>query len=62
MYGRHRRGPPPTKNPADPYFFRLFALDTELDLEPGTSREELLKAIEDHVIGKAELMGRYKRK
>ncbi|AKJ63430.1 YbhB/YbcL family Raf kinase inhibitor-like protein [Kiritimatiella glycovorans] len=43
------------------YFFRLFALDTELGLEPGASRDELLEAIEGHVIAKAELMGRYKR-
>jgi Raf kinase inhibitor-like YbhB/YbcL family protein len=39
------------------YFFRLFALDTELDLPPGVTRAELRKAAQDHTIGQAELVG-----
>jgi Raf kinase inhibitor-like YbhB/YbcL family protein len=41
------------------YFFRLFALDQRLDLQTGTSRAEVERAMEGHVIAKAELMGRY---
>lgn len=43
------------------YFFRLYALDSELSLPPGASKEEVLGAMEGHVLGRAELMGRYER-
>ena len=39
----------------------FYALDRRLELEPGKRREEILEAIEGHVIDEAELMGRYKR-
>lgn len=40
------------------FFFRLFALDTELlDVPPGATRAELRKAAEGHVLGQAELVG-----
>jgi hypothetical protein len=44
------------------YFFKLYALDTVLDLKSGASKEELLKAMEGHVLAEAELMGTYSRK
>lgn len=43
------------------YFMKLYALDSELDLEPGASRIQLLDAMEGHILEKAELMGRYKK-
>ncbi len=55
-------GPCPPRGPAHRYFFRLYALDTELTLPPRKTKAELLKAIEGHVVGQAELIGRYKRK
>ncbi|QGA80611.1 YbhB/YbcL family Raf kinase inhibitor-like protein [Candidatus Nanohalobium constans] len=48
-------------NPPDgehTYYFRLYALDTELDLEEGASREELDEAMEGHIIEEAELTAR----
>lgn len=47
-------------NPPDgkhTYVFRLYALDTELELEEGASRDELEEAMEGHVIEEAELKG-----
>ncbi|HOP09503.1 MAG TPA: YbhB/YbcL family Raf kinase inhibitor-like protein [Candidatus Methanofastidiosa archaeon] len=44
------------------YFFKVFALDTYLDLKEGAKKEELLAAMDGHVLDKAELMGKYKRK
>lgn len=38
------------------YFFRLFALDIELDLPAGARRDEVRKACGDHVIATAELV------
>lgn len=43
------------------YFFKLYALDTVLGLKPGASKQDLLKAMEGHVLEKTELMGRYGR-
>jgi Raf kinase inhibitor-like YbhB/YbcL family protein len=43
------------------YFFKLYALDTELTLDAKTTKEQLLKAMEGHVIAEGQLMGRYSR-
>jgi Raf kinase inhibitor-like YbhB/YbcL family protein len=43
------------------YYFRLYALDRELDSGAGASKAALEKAMEGHVLAKAELLGRYKR-
>jgi Raf kinase inhibitor-like YbhB/YbcL family protein len=41
------------------YFFKLYALDTALDLAAGASKKELLGTMEGHVLAQAELMGVY---
>lgn len=43
------------------YFFKLYALDTELDLPEKATKGQVEKAMEGHVIEKTELMGRYER-
>jgi Raf kinase inhibitor-like YbhB/YbcL family protein len=43
------------------YFFKLYALDNQPTLPQSTTRDDLLKAIDDHVIAKSELMGTYVR-
>jgi len=43
------------------YFFRAYALDTELTLPQGASRKELDEAIKNHLIKEAELFGTYER-
>jgi Raf kinase inhibitor-like YbhB/YbcL family protein len=43
------------------YFFKLYALDIELDLPERATKQQLEKAIEGHIIEKAELLGRYER-
>ena len=44
------------------YYFRIFALDRELDLSFGAKRAQIDAAIKGHVIAQGELMGRYSRK
>jgi len=39
------------------YFFKLYALDTVLDLAAGASKKQLLRAMERHILAQAELMG-----
>ncbi len=43
------------------YYFKLYALDTMLDLPAGCSKAQLLKAMEGHVLSEGQLMGRYSR-
>lgn len=43
------------------YFFRLYAVDTETQLKPDATKEELLEAIEGHIVGQGQLIGKYKR-
>ncbi|HJQ84210.1 MAG TPA: YbhB/YbcL family Raf kinase inhibitor-like protein [Candidatus Binatia bacterium] len=52
--------PPPGRG-AHRYFFKLQALDAVLPLAPGATKAALEKAMEGHVIGRAELIGRYER-
>jgi Raf kinase inhibitor-like YbhB/YbcL family protein len=55
-------GPCPPRGSAHRYLFKLYALDTELALSPRKTKADVLKAIEGHVLGQTELVGRYKRK
>ena len=43
------------------YFFKLYALDTVLELDAGASKERLSQAMEGHVLAEAVLMGVYTR-
>ncbi|OFZ54832.1 MAG: hypothetical protein A2428_07095 [Bdellovibrionales bacterium RIFOXYC1_FULL_54_43] len=52
---------PPVGHGSHRYFFKLYALDTKLNLKPGMSKTALLKAMKGHVLADAELMGRYRR-
>jgi Raf kinase inhibitor-like YbhB/YbcL family protein len=51
---------PPPGNPHR-YYFRLYALDSKLDLKSGTSKKDLEAAMKGHILGQAEWMGRYGR-
>ncbi len=54
-------GPCPPPGKPHRYFFRLYALRINLNLNGGASRGELEKAIKGQVISTAELMGKYGR-
>ena len=53
-------GPCPPKG-THRYFFKLYALDTLLNLKPGITKALLLKAMERHILAKTELIGKYAR-
>jgi Raf kinase inhibitor-like YbhB/YbcL family protein len=54
-------GPKPPPGPPHRYVFRLWALDTRLDLKNGARRDEVERAIEGHVLAEARLTGTYGR-
>lgn len=49
-YGTHR------------YFFKLYALDTTLNLTPASTKADLEHAMQGHILAHGELMGTYRRK
>ncbi len=54
-------GPCPPPGKPHRYFFRLYALDIMLSLQPGVTREELEHAMEQHIVAQGTLMGTYQR-
>jgi Raf kinase inhibitor-like YbhB/YbcL family protein len=54
-------GPAPPKGKPHRYFFKLYALDTALDLPAGVTKPQLVEAMRGHVLGEGELIGRYGR-
>jgi len=60
------RGPvAPATGPMHHYTFEVYALDTKIDMPPGAdaweTRRNLFKAMDGHVIGKAVMVGLFKR-
>jgi Raf kinase inhibitor-like YbhB/YbcL family protein len=43
------------------YYFKIYALDKKMGLSAGSTKAQLLKAMEGHVMAEGELIGRYKR-
>ena len=43
------------------YFFKLYALDKMLELEAGATKGQLLTGMEGHILGKGQLIGKYKK-
>jgi Raf kinase inhibitor-like YbhB/YbcL family protein len=52
---------PPPGNPHR-YFFRLYALDLSLNLPPGATKEELERAMDQHILAQGTLMGTYQHR
>lgn len=44
------------------YFFKLYALDTTLNLPSSTTKKDLEQAMQGHILGQTELMGTYRRR
>lgn len=60
-WGNTGYGGPCPPNGEHRYLFRIYALDTILDLPEGAINDEVLAATEGHVLESTTLMGRYKR-
>ena len=43
------------------YYFKIYALDSELSLQSGATKKDVVKAMEGHILAQGELMGKYKR-
>jgi Raf kinase inhibitor-like YbhB/YbcL family protein len=56
----HYDGPCPPSG-THRYFFKLYALDTTVNLLPGATKEQVLKEMEGHMLAQAELMGTFSK-
>jgi Raf kinase inhibitor-like YbhB/YbcL family protein len=54
-------GPAPPKGKPHRYFFKLYALDTPLELAPGATKSQLVAAMKSHVLAEGQLQGQYGR-
>ncbi|HUX12612.1 MAG TPA: YbhB/YbcL family Raf kinase inhibitor-like protein, partial [Spirochaetia bacterium] len=43
------------------YFFKLYALDAQLSLRPGATKEQLLSAMQGHILQQSELVGTFSK-
>ena len=56
------RGPAPPPGKPHHYTWTVYALDAELPLEPGLTRNQLMEAMKGHIIGQGALVAIYERK
>lgn len=54
-------GPCPPPGKPHRYYFKLYALDSMLDIEAQATKEALLEAMKGHILAEARIMGTYKR-
>jgi len=54
-------GPCPPRGTPHRYFFKLYALDTKLNLKAGATKQDVERAQRGHVLAQGEYMGRYGR-
>ena len=59
-FGDRGYGVPHPPDGEHTYRFKLYALDTELDLNDASEKEDLEEALEDHIISEALLKGRFR--
>ena len=52
---------PPKGHGPHRYYFKVYALDAEVDLKPGATKSDLLGAMKGHIIAEGQLMGTYER-
>jgi Raf kinase inhibitor-like YbhB/YbcL family protein len=54
-------GPAPPPGKPHRYFFKLYALDRLLDVAAGATKEQVVAALQGHVLAEGQMMGRYGR-
>ena len=60
-FGKIGYGGPCPPHGTHRYFFKIYALDTKLNLKAGATKKDLERAQQGHVLAQGEYMGRYSR-
>ena len=61
-FRKHSYGGPCPPSGTHRYFFKIYALDTILDLNRNSRKIDVEKAMKEHILAKGELVGLYKRR
>lgn len=56
-FNKHEYGGPCPPSGIHRYFFKIYALDSKLDLDRNSRKQNVEKAIQGHVLAEAELIG-----
>jgi Raf kinase inhibitor-like YbhB/YbcL family protein len=59
-FGKIGYGGPCPPSGTHRYFFKIYAVDSELPLKGGVTKADLLKAMEGHIVAQGQLMGKYR--
>ena len=59
--GKRDYGGPCPPSGTHRYFFKVYALDTELNSNPNSQKEDIKKAMQSHILAQGELLGLYRR-
>lgn len=60
-FGNTNYGGPCPPSGSHRYFFKIYALDIELDIRPGSDKKTLHDAMKNHLVASAELMGLFQK-
>jgi Raf kinase inhibitor-like YbhB/YbcL family protein len=60
-YRRHAYGGPCPPFGTHRYFFKVYALNTTLNLSSGSDKEDVERAMQGHILAEGELVGLYRR-
>lgn len=55
-------GPCPPRGRPHRYYFKLYALDVELQLKPRATKKDVVSAMQGHVLSEGQLMATYQRR
>jgi hypothetical protein len=61
-FRKHSYGGPCPPSGTHRYFFKIYALDTKLNLDPNSRKKDVEKAMKNHILAKGELIGLYSRR
>jgi hypothetical protein len=61
-WGREDYGGPCPPTGEHRYRFKMYALDEKLDIQEGSTKDEVEQAMDGHILEETELIGRYERK
>ena|SRR5436190_7182171 len=61
-FGNTDYGGPCPPSGSHRYFFKVYALDSQLNIEPGSDKKALQNAMKEHVLASGELMAHYQKR
>jgi len=59
---KHSYGGPCPPSGTHRYFFKVYALDARLDLNPNSRKRDVERAMKEHILARGEIVGRYRRR